>query len=167
MPLDPDFVADCLYGPEAILIDEVLEVDAAAGRVRARMPTHDRLPLTSAQRIDELRHPRHVSGGLMVHMTGVMGFVHFYYVLGLRIRDGWTGFGVRIQNARFRALARPGEPLILEATALRVRRLGTRIFVSYRLRFAQNERLVYEGEQTALWLKIDEGSKDDLSAVFS
>ena len=27
MPLDPDFIADCPYGPDAICIDEVVEID--------------------------------------------------------------------------------------------------------------------------------------------
>src|SRR5579863_3606553 len=117
MPLDPAFVAACPYAPGGLLLDEVLEIDRGAGRVVARMPTHDDLPLTREQRAHPTRHPRHVSGGLMVHMTGMMGFVHAYYVLDLRHAEGWIGYGGRIHSARFRALARPGEPLVLECTA--------------------------------------------------
>ena len=49
MPLDPAFVADCFY--DSILIDEILEVDLERSLVRARMPTHDLLPLTRDQRV--------------------------------------------------------------------------------------------------------------------
>jgi len=154
VPLDAAFLADCLYTAEGILLDEILEVDPERSRVRARMPTHPDLPITRTQRVVPGVHPRHVSGGLMVHMTGVIAFVHFYYVLGLRIADGWTGYGARIHEARFRALAEPGDPMVLECEALRVRRLGDKINARYRLEFRQNDVVVYEGEQTALWLKM-------------
>ena len=39
MPMDPEFVADCPYGPGALGIDELIEVDKEAGIVRARMTT--------------------------------------------------------------------------------------------------------------------------------
>src|SRR5690242_6557890 len=74
MPLDPAFVADCLYGPGGLLIDEILAVDAERNFVSVRMPTYDDLPLTREQRAHPVRHPRHVSGGLMVHMTGMVGY---------------------------------------------------------------------------------------------
>jgi hypothetical protein len=60
--LDPQFVADCPYAAEAILFDEILELDRDAGRLVARMPTHDRLPLTDLQRAHPVRHPRQVEG---------------------------------------------------------------------------------------------------------
>ena len=82
--LDPRFVADCPYAAEAILFDEITELDREAGRLVAHMPTHDRLPLTDLQRADPVRHPRHGSGALMVHLTAMLGFAHAYYVLGLR-----------------------------------------------------------------------------------
>ncbi|MBK6575131.1 MAG: hypothetical protein IPG17_02805 [Sandaracinaceae bacterium] len=82
MALDPAFVADCPYGPGGLLLDDILSIDRDAGRVVARMPAHAELPLTREQRAHPVRHPQHVSGGLMVHMTGMMGFVHAYHVLG-------------------------------------------------------------------------------------
>lgn len=153
MPLDPAFLEDCLYLESGILLDEVLHVDVEQSLVRARMPTHDALPITASQRVVPGVHPRHVSGGLMVHMTGVIAFVHFYYVLGLRHADGWTGYGARIHDARFRALAEPGLPLTLQCRAIKNRRIGDKISVRYEMRFEQGEQLVYEGEQTALWIK--------------
>ena len=156
MPLDQDFIDDCPYGPEGQLIDEVLLVDIEGSLVRARMPTREELPITRTQRAHPTRHPRHVSGGLMVHMTGIVGFVHSYYVLGLRHRDGWIGYGARIHHARFHALAAPGEPLVLECKAKQLRRGDVRVLGRYDLRFFQGEKLVYEGDQTAWWERVRE-----------
>ena len=156
MPLDADFVADCPYGPGGLLIDEILEIDVAKSFVRVRMPTHDDLPLTREQRAHPVRHPQHVSGGLMVHMTGMVAFVHSYYVLGMRHADGWVGYGAKIYSARFRALAKPGEPLVLECKATQVRKGETSVFARYEFRFLQGETLVYEGEQSAMWMKVNE-----------
>ena len=87
MPLEPAFVDDCPYGPGGLLMDEVLRIDRDANLVVARMPTFEDLPLTREQRAHPTRHPRHVSGGLMVHMTGMVAFVHAYYVLDLRPKN--------------------------------------------------------------------------------
>ena len=156
MPLDPEFVADCPYGPGGFLIDEILEIDAEKHVVRALMNTHEDLPLTREQRAHPVRHPRHVSGGLMVHMTGMLGFVHAYYVLGLRHRDGWIGYGAKIHHARFHALASPGEPLVLEARATQMRRGDLRVLARYDIKFHQGDKLVYEGDQTAWWTRVAE-----------
>src|SRR5262245_53103508 len=137
MPLDPAFVSDCPYGEGALLIDELLEV--GDGLVRARMPTSEDLPLTRDQRTHPVRHPRHVSGGLMIHATGVMGFVHAYYVLGLRHADGWIGYGTHIHQGRFRKLGQIGAPLVLECRGTQARRMFGNLFVRYAFRFTQGE----------------------------
>ncbi|HEY0880693.1 MAG TPA: hypothetical protein VGD87_04130 [Archangium sp.] len=157
MPLDPAFVEDCPYAPEALLLEEIVEVNKETGRVVAKMPVHAELPITKHQKVHPVRHPRHMSGGLMVHMTGMMGFVHAYYVLGLRHADGWIGYGARIHEARFTALALPGQELTLEAEVVRTRRMRDNIMARYRFTFRQGDTVVYEGEQTAMWLKPVEG----------
>jgi len=159
MPLDPVFVADCPYGPGGLLIDEILEVSPEENRIRCRMPVHDELPITREQRAHPVRHPRHVSGGLMVHVTGMVGYAHAYYLLGLRHAEGWIGYGARINSARFHNLAHvPGEPLVLEGKARQVRKGATKVLAHYDLRFTQGGTLVYEGDQTAIWLKVAEGT---------
>lgn len=155
MPLDPEFIADCPYAPGGLLIDEVLHIDHERHHVVARMPTHEELPITREQRVHPVFHPRHVSGGLMVHMTGMVAFVHSYYVLGLRHADGWIGYGGAIHSARFKALARPGPPLLLECTATKMRRTPKQVLARYAFRFLQEGVLVYEGDQTALWMRVD------------
>jgi hypothetical protein len=152
MPLDPAFVDDCPYGPGGLLLDEILRIDHGESLVVARMPTHAELPLTREQRNDPVKHPAHISGGLMIHMTGMVGFVHAYYVLGLRHSEGWIGYGARIRSGRFAALATPGEPLVLECRAVQVRRGSANVLARYAFRFHQNETLIYSGDHTALWL---------------
>jgi hypothetical protein len=154
MPLDPDFIADSPYGPEGLLLDEILLVDKAQSLIRARMPTSEDLPLTRAQRAHPVRHPRHVSGGLMVHMTGMMGFAHAYYLLGLRHADGWIGYGAKINSAHFKALAPPGEPLVLECRATRTRQGSANLVARYAFTFHQADKLIYEGDQTAYWMNV-------------
>ena len=157
MPLDQAFVDDCPYAPEALLLEEILEIDRVTGRVVAQMAVHAELPLTRHQKVHPVRHPRHMSGGLMVHMTGMMGFVHAFYVLELRHADGWIGYGAKIHEARFTALATPGTPLTLQADVVRSRRIKDSIMVRYKFEFRQGETVVYEGEQTAMWMKVVEG----------
>lgn len=156
MALDPEFVADCPYGPKAVPIDDIVEIDEEQGIIRAVMSTHEDLPLTRDQRAHPVRHPRHVSGGFMVHLTGMLGFMHTYYVLGLRHADGWIGYGGRIYDARFAALAKMGPPLDLELRATKVRQRETQVFGRYEFRFTQEGTLIYSGDQAAMWMKITE-----------
>lgn len=155
--LDASFVDDCPYGPEGIIIDKILEVDVESSRIVARMPSHDELPITRTQRVHPLFHPRHVSGGLMVHVTGIVGFAHAYYVLGLRHSEGWIGYGARIHAARFHAIAGPGEPIVIDCRTTRMRKGSSRVVGRYSFRFTQGDKLVYEGDQTAMFMKIVEG----------
>ncbi len=157
MPIEQAFIDDCPYAPGGMLLDELLVVDRDKSLIRVRMPTHDDLPITREQRVHPLKHPRHVSGGLMVHMTGMAGFVHAYYVFDLRHADGWIGYGGRIHDARYKSLALPGVPIEIECQATKVRKGTKRIVARYDLRFYQGSNLVYVGDQTAMWLKIEEG----------
>jgi hypothetical protein len=152
--LDPAFVADCPYGPEALLIDEILEIDSEGNRLVARLPTHEGLPLTRDQRAHPVRHPRHVSGGLIIHATGMLGFAHGYYLQGLRHAEGWIAYGTNIHGGRFRKMGQMGEPLRCEVVATSVRRIRGALVVRYRFRFEQGEDVVYEGDQSAIWSQI-------------
>jgi len=154
--LDPQFVADCPYGPEALLIDEILEVDVAASRLVARLPAHAELPLTRDQRVHPTRHPRHVSGGLIVHATGMLGFAHGYYVLGLRHAAGWIAYGTNIHSARFRKMGRMGVAIRAEVVATSIRRIRGAIVGRYRFRLEQGDDCIYEGDQSALWSQVDD-----------
>ncbi len=156
MPLDPDLVADCPYGPGGLLIDEILHVDKAEGLVRVRMPTDRPLPITETQRTHPTRHPAHVSGGLMVHMTGIVGYMHGYHVMDLRHADGWVGYGIRIHDARFSAMGTLGPPMVLEGKAISVRKFREQLFVRYRFTFTQEDAVIYTSEQSAAWQQIQD-----------
>ncbi len=153
MPLEDEFVADALYDADALFLDEIVEVDRAADRVVARMTPHPNLPLTVSQRVRPDTHPRHVNGGLMIHITGVLGLAHGYYCLGLRSRDGWVGFGAGIHNARYPSIAVMESPLILVAEAIKVRQGATRVMARYRFTFTQDDRTVFASEQSAMWVR--------------
>jgi hypothetical protein len=95
MPIDPAFVLDCPYGPGGLLVDHIVEIDPSNDRFVGRMPTFDDCRSRASSARIPLRHPCHVSGGLMVHVTGMIAFVHAHYVLGPIPREGryqsyWT-----------------------------------------------------------------------------
>jgi len=165
MALDAAFLADCPYAPEGLFIDELVTLDREGhGRLVLRAPTHEELPLTSAQRVHPERHPRHVAGGLLLHLTGIAGFAHAYYVLGLRHAEGWIGYGARINSARFHNLAAVGPSLEIECAATQVRRGAARILVRYDFRFTQAGTLVYEGDQTAMFMRVGAAAEVTIGA---
>jgi hypothetical protein len=153
-PLDAEFLADCPYQPAAVMLDEIVEIDKERGLVRARMSTRPDLPLTRFQRVDPVRHPHHVNGGLLVHLTGMLGFVHAYHVLGLRYREGWIGVGALINKARYPNMALIGKPLELMLKATHVREGNKKKVVTYEFLFTQDENIVYESNQTAMWMHM-------------
>lgn len=151
---DAAFLADLPYDPEVLLFDALVEFDRARSLVTCRMPTLETLPLTRSQRTDPVRHPRHVSGGLLVHATGMLGFVHAYFVLGLRHHEGWVGYGTHIHSATFRKLVPPGEPILATCAATKIKSGRTRHVVRYGFRFVHEGDVCYEGDQTAMWMNV-------------
>ncbi len=154
---ETEFLADLPYDPSVLFFDELLEADPARGLVRCRMPTDGPMPFVDAQRAHPVNHPRHVAGAVMVHATGMLGFVHAYYLLGLRHREGWIGYGTHIHRVVFRKLVSPGAPI--EATCVATRsRIGTqRHMIRYRFEFRHEGAICYEGDQTAVWMRVGEG----------
>jgi hypothetical protein len=153
MALDPAFVADCPYGASALLIDDIVRVDRETSTVVARMPTHPELPITRDQRAHPERHPLHVSGGLMIHATGILGFVHAYYVMDLRHAEGWIGYGTHIHEGKFKKMAKVGPAMLLTGTATSVRKIRSAIVARYSFRFEQGGELVYEGDHGAIFTR--------------
>jgi len=164
-PFDQAFLEDCPYDPEVLFIDRLLEIDREKSLVRCSWPTHDGMPLTRSQRAHAARHPRHVAGALMVHVTGMLGFVHAYHVLGLRHADGWIGYGTHLHEATFKKLVPPGERIECECRAVRARLGQTRHFVRYAFELTHLGELCYRSEQSAYWLKVDEAKADPLESA--
>ena len=154
MPLSPEFIADCPYAIDGMLIDDIVDIDRDASKLVARMPTRPDFPLTRDQKAHPQRHPHHVSGALMIHATGIVGFAHAYHLLELRHGDGWIGYGTHIHEARFRRMGKIGPPMTLACTATSVRKIKGSILARYAFRFEQDGDLVYEGDQSALWSRV-------------
>ncbi len=152
-PFDDAFLRDLPYDPEVLLFDRLLAVDQEQSLIRCRLQTHPDMPLTRAQRVDEAYHPRHLAAGLLVHATGMLGFIHAYYVLGLRHAEGWVGFGTHIHRATFRRLILPGQEAEASCRATRCRLGQTRHFIRYHIEVHQQAALCYQGDQSALWLR--------------
>lgn len=148
MPLPPDYERESLYGPEAWFVHDLLEVDAE--HVLAVMDTTRLGALVDAQRVLP-GHPKHVPGAVAIQATGTLGSLHAVYGLGLRISDGWFGFGTHITNARFTKIGQIGPPVELRLTATRVRRFRDRLFAKYSFAYAQSGEPIYESEQIAVW----------------
>jgi hypothetical protein len=154
---EAEFLADLPYDPSVLFFDELLEVDPARSLVRCRMPTDRPMPFVEAQRVHPVFHPRHLAGAVMVHATGMLGFVHAYYLLGLRHRDGWIGYGTHIHRVVFRKLVPPGTPLDATCVATRSRIGKKRHMIRYGFEFRHEGDLCYEGDQTAVWMRVSAG----------
>jgi 3-hydroxymyristoyl/3-hydroxydecanoyl-(acyl carrier protein) dehydratase len=152
---DRAFLDDCPYDPEVLLVDRLLMIDSQTSTVRCSWSTTDTMPITRSQRAHPVRHPRHVAGALMVHCTGMLGFVHAYHVLGLRHAEGWVGYGTHVHRAVFRKLVEPGEAIECDCRAVRSRLGQVRHFIRYAFEFRHRGEVCYEGEQSAVWLKVD------------
>ena len=155
------FLDDLPYDPEVLFFDELLDLDREKNLVRCRMPTDRPLPLPTSQRAHPLRHPSHVAGAVMVHATGMLGFVHAYYLLGLRHHAGWVGYGTHIHRVVFRKLVTPGEPIDATCIATRVRAGRSRYVVRYSFDFRHQGDVCYEGDQSAVWMLVgDKGETE-------
>lgn len=155
---DSSFLADLPYEPAVLLFDRLLELAPEQSRVRCRMPTDRAIPFTDRQRAHPERHPSHVAGAAMIHATGMLGFVHAYYLLGLRHAQGWIGYGTHIHSAVFRKLVPPGSPIEAACTATRVRLGRSRHIVRYAFEFVHEGQVCYQGDQSAVWTKVDLGA---------
>ena len=146
------FLESFLYREEAFLIDEIHRMDAETKTIEAVLDTNRPLPFAAAQRVDSL-HPAHVSAAEMLRATGSLGCLHAWFFHGCRWDQGWAGFGNRIHRADFKRLATLGPPLILQSRETRTRIGPSRVVIRYAFDFRQEDELVYQGDQTAMFFK--------------
>ncbi|MFQ5477893.1 MAG: hypothetical protein ACE5E4_04675 [Candidatus Binatia bacterium] len=146
------FLATYMYEEAAFLVDEVVEMDRTQRVIEARMDTTKPLPFAELQRTDA-RHPAHVAAGELIMVTGNLGCMHAWFFHGCRWDQGWTGFGNRIHRADFKDLARRGPPLFLRSQETKTRIGRTRLVIRYEFTFRQEGKLVYVGDQTAMFVK--------------
>lgn len=144
---------DCfLYREPAFLVDEICAVDSEARRLEARMDADRPLPIARHQRVGP-GHPAHVSAAELLTLTGNLGCLHAWIFHDCRWDEGWSGFGNRIHRADFKQLARVDVPLELESRETRTRVGPRRVVIRYEFRFRQGERVVYVGDQSAMFFK--------------
>jgi hypothetical protein len=155
-PIDPAelqrFIDTFMYREEAFLVDEVVRMDADAGEIEARLDTTRALPFAAAQRTGD-NHPAHVSAAEILMVTGSLGCMHAFFFHGCHWDEGWSGFGNRVHRADFKSLARVGPPLALFSKEARTRVGARRVVIRYEFRFTQEDRLVYVGDQSAMFFK--------------
>lgn len=152
VPLPPDFHTECLYGADQWFVHDLLALEPDPVRVVGLVDTTKLGPLVDSQVVTP-GHPRHVPGAVMVQITGTLGNLHAVYILGLRMSDGWSGFGTHIRGAKFPSIGRIGPPMEVELTVKRQRRFRGRHFVEYAYRYTQEGRDVYLSEQAAIWFQ--------------
>ncbi|MGH0028214.1 MAG: hypothetical protein ACQGVC_00360 [Myxococcota bacterium] len=141
-----------LYDEGAFFVDEIVAVDREARALHARMDTTRELPISRHQRTGP-GHPAHVSAADLLMVTGNLGCLHAWIFHGCRWDEGWTGFGNRIHRADFKHIARLGPPLELHSSETRTRVGPKRVVIRYAFRFEQGEKLVYTGDQSAMFFR--------------
>lgn len=146
------FLDDCPYDPDVLWLKELLEINEEESLIRVAWQTRTDDPITRYQRNHPVRHPQHVSGAMMVQATGMLGFVHAYYLLGLRHHEGWVGYGTHMHDVVFRKLVPPGEIIETRCQAIRKRIGQTRHFLRYAFKFHHDGDLCYESQQSAMWI---------------
>ena len=159
MPLPPDFAGECLYSEDAWFLHDLIELDEEKGIVVASLDTTKIGAMVDAQQ-PWPGHEKHLPGAVAIQMTGTLGNLHAVYCLGLRPSQGWVGYGVTVNKARFHRLAHIGPPVEARCEATRVRRLAGQVFVSYTFTFSQNGEPVYESQQMATWFNATETGPD-------
>lgn len=146
------FVETFIYSPRAFLVSEVLTADAEAGVMTGRMDTTRYLPIAAEQRGDPKLHPRHVSAPELMLATGNLGCLHAYFFHGCRWDAGWVGFGSRAHRIDFRDIAYIGPPVELRSEETRKRIGPKRVVLRYDFEFTQQGRVVYRGDQSAIFV---------------
>lgn len=154
MALPELFAAESLYTPDQWYIHDLVESgdDRLVGVCdTARLADH---PLVLAQR-PWPGQPKHVPGAIMVQITGTLGNLHAVTVLGLRMSEGWVGFGTNILSAKFRGLGEIGPALRCELKVEDQRELKGQRFITYAFRYEQEGRVIYSSRQRASWMRSE------------
>lgn len=150
MAIPEQFRAESLYAPDQWYLHDLLEHDAEHVVALCDTSTLARSPIVLAQQ-PWPGQPKHVPGIIMLQITGTLGNLHAVLGLGLRMSEGWVGFGTNILEARFRGLGELGPALRCELEVEDLRRLEGSLFVTYAFRFSQNDRNIYKSRQRAAW----------------
>ena len=154
MRFPEEFEPESLYTRDQWYIHELVE--ASESRIVGICDTRELAdsPIVRAQR-DWPGQPKHVPGIIMVQITGTLGNIHAVSQLGLRMSEGWVGFGTNILEAKFRGLGTIGPALRCELEVESKRELKGQLFVTYTFRYEQEGRRVYTSRQRASWMRVE------------
>jgi hypothetical protein len=146
------FASESLYTPDQWFVHDVVEQseDHLVGICDTQQIAEH--PLVVAQR-PWPGQPKHVPGAIMVQITGTLGNLHAVLALGLRMTEGWVGFGTNILEAKFRGIGEIGPAMRCELKVEELRELRGTKFVTYAFRYEQDGRLIYTSRQRASWLR--------------
>jgi hypothetical protein len=146
------FLDTFMYEDPGFLVDEVTRLDRDRHEIEARLCTTRPLPFSDLQRT-HTGHPPHVAVGELLMATGSLGCMHAWFFHGCRWEEGWAGFGNRIHRADFKSLVSRGPDLHMTSRETRSRVATRRIVIRYEFRFRQEGRLVYVGDQSAMFVR--------------
>ena len=154
MAFPDDFASESLYTRDQWYIDEVVEISPE--RVVGICDTSKLAdsPIVLAQK-PWPGQPKHVPGIIMVQITGTLGNIHAVEALGLRMSEGWVGFGTNILSAKFRGLGEIGPPMRCELDVEDRRDIKGQVFVTYAFRYEQLGKVVYSSRQRASWMRSE------------
>jgi hypothetical protein len=155
-PYEPDemrrFLASYLYQGRGFLVDEVTRLDREGREIEALLSTTEGLLYSDLQRVQP-GHPAHVAAGELLMATGSLGCMHAWFFHGCRWDEGWAGFGNRIHRADFKRLVVRGPALRMTSRELRLRAQPRRVVLRLEFRFWQEDKLVYVGDQSAMFTR--------------
>ena len=152
MAFPEDFVGESLYTRDQWYIDELVECDAEHVVGICDTAKLADSPIVQAQK-PWPGQPKHVPGIIMVQITGTLGNIHAVEALGLRMTEGWVGFGTNILSAKFRGLGILGPPMRCELRVEDRRDIKGQVFVTYAFRYEQEGKVVYSSRQRASWMR--------------
>jgi hypothetical protein len=150
-----EFLETYFYATEAFFIDEINSAHPNTGEIFATCRAHTNWIMSSRQRGRTDWHPRHISGGDLIMVTATLGSLHAYFFHSCKWKDGWIGFGSRIENAEFHKLGRVDLPLELHSKEIKQRCGAKRTLISFEFQFSQEGKLIYSSQQTALLVKSE------------
>lgn len=147
-PIPEDFAAESVYTADAWFVHALLEISEE--RVRGIMDTTRLGALVDAQR-EIGAHFKHVPAGIAIHTAATLSNLHAVYALGLRPSEGWTGYGTKVEKARFPAMGRIGPEAELRADIVKHRVIRGVHFIDYALEYSQLGEIFFTSRQSAVW----------------
>lgn len=145
-----DFDTESLYTRDGWFVHRFLGLDVDAATVTAELDTTRIGGLVDAQK-EVAGHLKHVPAVVAIQMTGTLGQLFAVYGMGLRVTEGWSGYGTHIDKARFWRMGTIGPPVVGKATCTRRRQFRGTWFLNFDFELSQDGERMYTSSQMAAW----------------